>query len=223
MPEQDVLVDRFKLGASDYIPGANSIEVIRLALDEAQGHFEREIIDLDDAAASWEIQEALAPGHRQFMRDRGCVVIDIEDAIGPKLSQRQLLDSLLAKDPIIVTLTENNEWSRHAYLLVSASLKNGKVIKYGLLDPLDGRQLYELDASEYNRRVRAEVTRAQAAEHLAAERLWVETQGLSNGVYVRNPIESKSGRYGRALIEVVRPSQLRPVYSLEVDPLELSL
>lgn len=217
VPTQEEYVEAYKHRLSAYLPGNDGVQLIRATMDEAQKIMQTEV-DFDDAAASWEIREALAPGHLEWTQERGVVVIEQADLVGPRIDEDDLLCSLKNGEPVVVSLTEAGEFSRHAYLLVSATLDEGEVISFGLMDPLYEDALVVISAEEYRDRVRGEINSNTAAAFQSDQRKWISEQKLADGVYVRNPIDPGfEGFLGGLFRMFASEGAKQPIYERRVD------
>lgn len=153
---------------------------------------------VSDAAAMWEIEDALSPGYIDWQtRERQVFVLDPLDFIGPRMSTQQVIDTLARGEGIIVSLTVGDtETQRHAYVLVAADyqpaawfLDDPDFVKVGLLDPFFGEDesptMTWIDGAEFEKRKRAVISRNWVKQKQLEEREWIERKQLQPGYTVR--------------------------------------
>ncbi|MEO1129597.1 MAG: hypothetical protein AAFX05_07815 [Planctomycetota bacterium] len=198
--EQDELIARYKMQATRWFPDHTEAGAY---IQRALQHIETTLqlnTDLATAAATtWEIEDALSPGHMDALAERSIFVVDYHDVLGPKISEEEMALSLAEGEPVIVTLTEGSEIDRHAYVLVSMTIENGRLIEVGMMDPLDERALARLPADAFEDRLRSAMTQRSVAATQQNELQWVAKANLAPGVHVRDPREQKLGSIAKLL------------------------
>ena len=219
VPGQDELIELYKRRMSGYFPGIQGGEVVvthvRTAFDKAVDAVAGDI-EFDEAAASWEMEEAMSPGHLSWMQDRGALVIDADDVVGPTMSECEILGALDEGEPVLVSLTEASEFARHAYVIVAADVEDNSPTHFYMLDPMDEEMLAKIDIESYRDRVRMSISKDSVLEAQENEKMWVQSQELRNGIFVRNPAESESGAFGRFFLGIFRPGTMKPLYEVRI-------